>query len=568
MSSALVPLISRSVFSRQFKKVFIILICCLVVTLAAQANQKRHVSTRTRAKAKAATPAKTKAKAKAKASVSAKDGSTAEAGTKAKSKTKTKSKSTAVSSHLASRGKRTVARKSSSRTSTLRTASHTRSRTRLASSSIHLAALSKSKSHRSTLKTAVLEEDSDRADSIREETAGKETVAERASEIASTVESGAPEPQGRFQGVTRRPTKLDRMAPFRRCLWVTRWDFQSPEDLHKICYNAASARFTDIMFQVRGDGTVYYPSAIEPWAGGLSGGDVDGVGRDPGWDPLATAIREAHAYGLRLHAYMNVLPGWGHDSSPPHASHQLFREHPGWFMVDSHGRMMQPNGFYAFLDPALPQVRAYLARLFAEVAEKYPVDGIHLDYIRYPDEKGDFSYHPTAVARFKALCGFSPDASPEKWAEFRRAQVTATVEAISKAVRKVRPSIELSAAVVADQDRAANEAYQPGLEWVRRGLLDAIAPMAYCGKMERFDELCQPFRDPEIRKRVWLGIWADPNRNTILEPEIRRAAGMGFGAVAVFSYSELFPEHRPSTRAHGVYQAFVNSHRTMLSQAD
>jgi uncharacterized lipoprotein YddW (UPF0748 family) len=263
---------------------------------------------------------------------------------------------------------------------------------------------------------------------------------------------------------------------------------------------------------------------------------------------------------------MNVLPGWAHETPPPAGTGQLFTSHRSWFMMDAQGRRMKPNGFYAFIDPSLPEVRAYLARVFAEVAENYNVDGIHLDYIRYPDEKGDYSYHPTAVSRFRDLFGSKPSRRPEEWAQFRRKQITATVEAIAKAVRRVKPNIELSASVIANQERGCNEAYQSALDWVRNGTLDAIAPMAYIDGMDKFDELCQPYREADVRKHVWLGIWADPERNSHLTPQIQRAAAMGFGAVSVFSYKELFPEHKPTRRAVGVYQAFVRNQK-VVSQA-
>ena len=355
------------------------------------------------------------------------------------------------------------------------------------------------------------------------------------------------------------PTVLDRIAPFRRCLWVTRWDYTTEADLVKICYNAASARFTDVLFQVRGAGTVFYPSAIEPWAPQLAGA----TGRNPGWDPLAVVIREAHKYGLRVHAYMNVLPA----ASATETDNILYTRHRSWLMRNADGRTMSASGgFYAFLDPGLPDVREYLARLFAEVAAKYPIDGIHLDYIRYPDERGDYSYHPKVVADFRELYGRTPSRRPEQWDRFRRRQVTQTIEAIAAAVRKARPGIELSAAVVADPSRGYVRAHQSPLEWLNSGLLDAIAPMAYSGRVTQFEELCAPYRDEKVRGRVWLGVWADPGRNTNLEQELRRAISMKFGAVAVFSYSELFPAHQASSRARQVYQAFV-SKQTVVSQA-
>lgn len=349
----------------------------------------------------------------------------------------------------------------------------------------------------------------------------------------------------------RAPTLLDKMAPFRRCLWVSRWDYSTQDDVVRICYNAAAARFTDLMFQVRGAGTVCYSSAIEPWAPQITGKS----GRNPDWDPLATALREAHKFGIRVHAYLNVLPTATSDET----GGTIYTKHRNWMMVDTKGRTMTPGGgFYAFADPGLPEVRAYLAALFAEVATKYAVDGIHLDYIRYPDERGDFSYHPAVVKAFQAANGASPQSRPTEWVKFRRAQVTATIETIAQAVRKARPGVEVSAAVVADLKRGRDEAYQSAVDWAANGLLDAIAPMAYCGELGRFETLCAPYLDAKVRERVWLGVWADPEHNSRLDEEVRRAISLKFAAVAIFSYPELFPAHKASIRAAKIYHAFVD----------
>lgn len=355
----------------------------------------------------------------------------------------------------------------------------------------------------------------------------------------------------------RPPSVLDREAPFRRLLWVTRWDYRSAEDIQRICYNAASARFTDILFQVRGEGTVFYRSRLEPWAWELSGSGPSGVGRDPGWDPLAEALRSARRYGLRVHAYLNVLPGWAQSEPPPASSGQLLALHPEWFMVDRRGRRMHADGSYAFLDPGVPAVRQHLARLAAELVRRYPVHGVHLDYIRYPFEQGDYSYGSAMLAAFKSVTGGRPSSRPEQWDAFRRRQITETVEAISRAVRANRPGVELSAAVLADAEKCRQQAFQSPGEWIEQGLLDAIAPMAYNGDMVAFETLCRPFRKPELRSHCWPGIYAAAEKNPHPARQVRRALGMGFEAVAVFAYRNLFDAHRPTRRARAIYEAFV-----------
>ncbi len=353
-----------------------------------------------------------------------------------------------------------------------------------------------------------------------------------------------------------RKSALDEVAPYRRMLWVTRWDYRSAEDIARICRNAASARFTDIFFQVRGEGTVFYRSEIEPWAWELSGrGNASGTGVDPGWDPLAMAIAEAGKYGLRLHAYMNVLPVWAQKTPPPAECNHVLARHPNWLMCDVAGQPMKTD-WYRFIDPALPEVRAHLAALFAEVARKYAVDGIHLDYIRYPYEKGDFSYAKPVVEGFRLVHGGEPAALPEQWRAFRRAQITETVRAISTAVRRERPGIEISAAVIAHPDRSETMAGQEPAVWLAEGLVDAITPMAYTGVMADFEKYASRF-NTDLRQRIWLGVLADPAKNDEVLGQVRRTVELGYGGVAVFAYANLFTRHAANGRARAMYEIFA-----------
>ena len=133
-----------------------------------------------------------------------------------------------------------------------------------------------------------------------------------------------------------------------RAIWVTRWDYKSPRDIAIVMENCKTAGFNTVLFQVRGSGTVMYPSRLEPWADELGG-------RDPGFDPLAVACQEGHRRGLSVHAWANVIPGW-HGDKPPANPRQLYNARPEWFWHDSAGRR-QPLGWYSSVNPCYPEVR-------------------------------------------------------------------------------------------------------------------------------------------------------------------------------------------------------------------
>ena len=88
-----------------------------------------------------------------------------------------------------------------------------------------------------------------------------------------------------------------------KAVWVARFHYRFPDDIRTIMRNCARAGLNTVLWQVRGEGTVLYPSRIEPWS-------AEYAYRDPGFDPLQIAVEEAHRHGLRIEAWVNVMPGW------------------------------------------------------------------------------------------------------------------------------------------------------------------------------------------------------------------------------------------------------------------
>jgi uncharacterized lipoprotein YddW (UPF0748 family) len=196
-----------------------------------------------------------------------------------------------------------------------------------------------------------------------------------------------------------------------RAIWVTRSDYRTPEDVGRIVNNCADAGFNTILFQVRGNATVFYRSDIEPWAEQFEF-------QDPGFDPLALAIEEARQRGVELHAWVNVMPAW-RGTTPPAEASQIYNTRPEWFWYDQNGNRQQLSSFYVSLNPCLPEVREYLVDVYRELVSRYDVDGLHLDYIRFPNEppatpRGsdvDYPYDERTLALFKAETGKTPTRS-------------------------------------------------------------------------------------------------------------------------------------------------------------
>ncbi len=342
-----------------------------------------------------------------------------------------------------------------------------------------------------------------------------------------------------------------------RAIWVTRWDYKSPSDIARVMANCKEAGFNTVLFQVRGNGTVCYPSKIEPWADEFGG-------RDPGFDPLAVACKEAHRQGLSLHAWVNVIPGWRGDK-PPSNPRQLFNAHPDWFWHDAWGRR-QPLGWYCSLNPCYPEVRKHLVSVTREMVAKYPIDGLHLDYIRFPNEWNnsypagatvpDYPRDRRTLALFKKATGKTPDQAPAAWNAWRTEAITQVVRDIRAMIRKTDRSVKLTCAVGASPEEAKRNHFQDARTWVAEGLVDAVFPMNYDADMRVYTQRQTVWTSMRPSVPVVTGVMFDKRDGAKVVAQVDRAARTG-KHFAAFAYNSLF--ERMDGRGQPIMDAQSNS---------
>ena len=145
-------------------------------------------------------------------------------------------------------------------------------------------------------------------------------------------------------------------------------------ELRRILDRLQEARLNTVLLQTRVRGSVIYPSAIEPWDACLTGT----AGRSPGYDPLAFAIEECHRRGMECHAWMVTIPLGGRKHVAALGRSSVTKKKPA---------ICVPYKRQYFLNPGHPQTKEYLMSLVREVVERYDVDGVHFDYLRYPERK-------------------------------------------------------------------------------------------------------------------------------------------------------------------------------------
>jgi uncharacterized lipoprotein YddW (UPF0748 family) len=203
-----------------------------------------------------------------------------------------------------------------------------------------------------------------------------------------------------------------------------------------------------------------------------------------------------------------------------------------------------------FLAPAQPEVRRWIAGNAQEIVRRYPVDGIHLDYIRQP--KIAVGWDPTTRARFAMVSGVDPDRFDRVpagqrahvdslWKQFQGDQVRETVEEVRDSVRAVRPGLAMSAAVIADTVTAEKFNMQTWRDWLLRGTLDRVFVMCYAPAIQTvMEQLVGYALGPKgSEDRIVPGIAVYNTPPAAAAAKIKGARALGFPTLALYSYDSL-----------------------------
>ena len=354
-----------------------------------------------------------------------------------------------------------------------------------------------------------------------------------------------------------------------RALWVQRGSLASPAKIIAAVETAKEAGFNTLIVQVRGRGDAYYESRHEPRPALLA--------RDSSFDPFALLVQRAHRAGLNVHAWVNV--NLVSDADPPASRTHIVYTHPEWLMVPrplaaALGEMNPKRPAYLrqlseyakahtdrvegiFLSPVHDGAVEHTVKVIGDIAARYPVEGIHLDYIRFPNDEFDYGHETLdefqsevndavtraerreLASRAKGRPLFYTEMFPQRWQQFRRARLTSLLERIRSTVKRRRPTAILSAAVFPDASDATNRRFQDWSGWLSNGLLDAICPMAYTTNAATFRTQIAAVEQYAGARPVWAGIGAYQLSPSATIDNIRSARQLGAEGVILFSYDNL-----------------------------
>ena len=238
------------------------------------------------------------------------------------------------------------------------------------------------------------------------------------------------------------------------------------QELCAILDQLKEANFNTVMLQTRLRGDLIYPSQIETFPEALTGR----TGRNPGYDPLAFAIEECHKRGMELHAWIVTIPAGNNRQVKLLGKHSIVRK--------NRKICKQHQGAW-YLDPGHPETADYLASIVREIVTRYDVDGIHFDYIRYPENARRFPDRDTHRKYGKG----------KDLKQWRRENITAIARRLYNEVKQAKPWVKVSSSPVGkfkDTSRysslgwnAYETVYQDAQGWLKEGIHDALFPMMY-----------------------------------------------------------------------------------------
>ncbi len=253
-------------------------------------------------------------------------------------------------------------------------------------------------------------------------------------------------------------------------------------ELLRILDEAVATGLNALIFQAKPCADALYASDLLPWSPYLTGT----LGRHPGFDPLAFAVEQAHARGLELHAWLNpyrVSMDVGADtvrmldSAPADGPPSIYRTRPGWIRTAARRFV---------LDPGLPEVRAWLGSVVAEITSRYAVDAIHFD---------DYFYYETADSRLDDAQTFATygQGFADK-GDWRRHSTRLLVQGLSEQLRATSPGVRFGVSPAGvwrnrvDDPRGSDTqagapsydaAFADTRQWVLDGLVDDLVPQVY-----------------------------------------------------------------------------------------
>lgn len=316
--------------------------------------------------------------------------------------------------------------------------------------------------------------------------------------------------------------------------------FSSRKQIMELVDYAQRAQVQDLFVQIYRANRAWFPSRVADASPYVA--CRDSVGEDP----FALLIRQAHASGIRVHAWLNLL------SLSNNADAVILRKYGRSILTRNLKEKKKLEDYKIdsqyFLEPGDHRVRAELSDMVDEILLLYPeLDGIEFDYIRYPDKNPFYGFTPENMERFKRFTGCKEiEEGSAAWTDWKRRQVTELLEILVKRVRRLRPAMQVSTTGCAPYVRAYREAFQEWPSWLERGLVDFVTLMSYSTDTKEFAKYVAEAKEKADfgKVNVAVGAYTFTQTPEVFARQFRLCEEQAGRACVVFHYGSLLENPR------------------------
>ena len=253
---------------------------------------------------------------------------------------------------------------------------------------------------------------------------------------------------------------------------------QQKDELLTILDKCQRLKLNVVILQVRPACDALYASKLEPWSEYLTG--TQGKAPNPFWDPLQFAVEQAHARGLELHAWFNPFRARHSSGARISSADHVSRKSPA---------LVKTYGTHLWLDPGLPEVHDYSARVMLDVVRRYDIDGVHIDDYFYPYPEKDAAQKDIPFPDWTSWLAYQRSGGKLTRDAWRRDNVNRFIQRIYREIHAAKPWVKVGVspfgiyrpgypAQIKGFDQYASLYADPRL-WLVNGWLDYLAPQLY-----------------------------------------------------------------------------------------
>lgn len=331
-----------------------------------------------------------------------------------------------------------------------------------------------------------------------------------------------------------------------RAMWVVRYALSSTEEIDNIIYVSERLNITDIYVQVRALGENYNSS--------LQKTDVPAL--------FSLLVQRAKNKNIKVHAWLNTLYIWTGDIEPESKNHIFYRA-PNSILRSAADNdiprynTLKKEGIEGYFVSPLDSLNLHEVKMFiSDLINIYHVDGIHLDYFRYPDIKYSISPHSRTefmlqnfidpekiysdVSYFTKKRGYQAFIYiDEIYREFLRNSMNNMLIQIKNHIHAVNDKIELTVAVKPNLIQARHRYFQDWGAWLKNDLCDKVLLMNYNTDYDTFKQNIRLAQSLQSNDRIIIGISTYNQNENAVRQRVKLVSNMDFAGYALFSYNYL-----------------------------